>query len=498
MKKIYLLLIIFAFAPNVVFAQYFTVGGIHYNVISTAQHQVEVTRSQVLTEKYSGDIVIPSSVNYSSATYSVVAVGDTAFSACSALTSVQIPPTVTRIGNHAFRNCTSLAWPGYLPPNLTRIGNSAFYGCTNCVGTLNLPSSITYIGTSAFFNCTGLVGYLDLPAALDTLHTNSFAWCSGLSGPLVLPDNLRFIGAEPFALCDGIISVTDTVTIPEQVFYIGFHSFRAFTNLHVINFNPINCITMVDELDSTRLAFRDCNAVTTINIGPLVTQIPHFGFAGLSSVQQINSDAITPPTIYVSSFKSIDKNIPVYVPCDIAAYHAAQYWSSFTNLHAVGSVSVPHDLQATNDDAGVKLQWQGEATNYYIYRNNTQIATVSTTTYTDTENLPHGTYCYQIHVKNSNEVCPDALSNEVCVIIASVNDINTKHFNIYPVPANDRIFIDGDTDFTDISILDIYGREVIHSQKVVELNISALPQGSYIVNILNKGISIERIKIIKD
>ncbi|MCL2597989.1 MAG: leucine-rich repeat protein [Paludibacter sp.] len=433
-------------------------------------------------------VVIPSGVTV---------IGDTAFSACTALTSVMIPSTVTRIGNHAFRNCNLLALP-VLPSNLSRIGNSAFYGCTNLIGNLILPSTVTYIGSNAFFNCAGLVGELVLPAALDTLHSSSFMWCSGFSGPLILPNNLRFIGAEPFSLCDGIISATVTLTIPESVFYIGFHSFRGFNHLETINFNPINCLTMVDELDTTRLAFRDCNAVKTINIGANVTKIPNYGFAGLSNIEQINSNAITPPTIYLRTFRNIDTNIPVNVPCDVSAYQAAQYWSFFPNFNAVGVASIPYNLQATTGQAGIELQWYGDAANYNIYRNNILIATVSTTTYTDTENLPQGSYCYQIHVKNTNEVCPDAVSNEVCINITSVYDMHIQHFKIYPIPAKDIIFIESDINFTDIKIFDIYGRVVLSAPKAAELNIANLAQGSYIVSIINNGITIERVKIFKD
>ena len=47
----------------------------------------------------------------------------------SCLTSIDIPNSVTEIGDGAFQDCYSLATID-IPNSVTKIGNSAFYGCT--------------------------------------------------------------------------------------------------------------------------------------------------------------------------------------------------------------------------------------------------------------------------------------------------------------------------------------------------------------------------------
>ena len=55
-----------------------------------------------------GDIVIPESVEYEGATYSVIMIGISAFRECRSLTSVNLPNSVTTIREYAFSKCSSL------------------------------------------------------------------------------------------------------------------------------------------------------------------------------------------------------------------------------------------------------------------------------------------------------------------------------------------------------------------------------------------------------
>ena len=90
----------------------FKVDGFYYNIVSISDRTVEVTHSNNgryakptynpgTLPSYTGDIVIPSSVEFQGRTFRVIGIGEEAF-AYSTITSIKFPPTVKYIGSSAF------------------------------------------------------------------------------------------------------------------------------------------------------------------------------------------------------------------------------------------------------------------------------------------------------------------------------------------------------------------------------------------------------------
>jgi len=127
---------------------------IYYNITDKTNLTCEVTSS---SDSYSGDIVIPDSVEYKDETngtttkYAVTSIGYSAFMYCEDLTSVEIPSTVTSIASSAFYYCTGLT-SVVIPSSVDYIGNDAFKGCTSLTSVV-IPSSVENIGNHAFASC---------------------------------------------------------------------------------------------------------------------------------------------------------------------------------------------------------------------------------------------------------------------------------------------------------------------------------------------------------
>ena len=112
------------------------------------------------------------------------------------------------IAGFAFCDCFSLNTS--LPQTLEKIGEYAFKQCTSFTGIDLSLSVLRSIGNQAFLNCTALSS-ITLPASLQSIGKECFAGCSSLTG-ITLPQKLESMGEGCFSHC---ISLTE-VDIKER------------------------------------------------------------------------------------------------------------------------------------------------------------------------------------------------------------------------------------------------------------------------------------------
>ena len=168
MRKI-LLLLFWALIPISTFADAVLVDGLYYNL---SESSAEVTKMP--EGKYSGDIVIPSSITYNTEEYSVTSIGNEAFKECNEVTSVVIPNTVVSIGDFAFDRCYAIT-SFNLPNSITSIGNWAFAN-TN-ITEIDIPTTVKSIGYSAFNSCRSLTS-VTLPGGISRIPIGLFEDCN--------------------------------------------------------------------------------------------------------------------------------------------------------------------------------------------------------------------------------------------------------------------------------------------------------------------------------
>lgn len=192
------------------------------------------------------EIVIPSTHNGMPVTYIL----DGAFQGAN-IKSVQIPSSVTVIGNRAFANCTYLE-KIEIPTSVTQIGNDAFNGCKK-VATLTIPETITALGQNAFANCTSLkVVYY------NAINCSSGGYSVGSSFYPVFagtPIELLYIGAK-------------VSKIPANLFNPG--------NSNPFKFTAVTIPSGVKVIE--RMAFANCTNLSTVNIAANVHTIEEGAF----------------------------------------------------------------------------------------------------------------------------------------------------------------------------------------------------------------------------
>lgn len=195
----------------------------YFKILSDEEKTVEVTfKSKNGTDEYD-DVVIPQNVTYRNETYTVTAIGDSAFKNCYRVMAVTLPPTIKRIGDKAFYECDSLVTIT-VPDSVTHIGEDAFgridklkvaclprglkalpkglFACDQKLERLTLPDSLETIGMDAFGLCEALKE-VNLPPTVHTLDRGVFWTCKSIE-KLVIPANVNKIGELVFWYCENL------------------------------------------------------------------------------------------------------------------------------------------------------------------------------------------------------------------------------------------------------------------------------------------------------
>lgn len=166
MKKIFLLLWFVLLGLFEVQAYQFEKNGIYYDIVNGKA--VVVSGGSVM---YSGDVVIPETVEYGGQHYVVDSIGEWAFNACSGLMSVKLPEKLRAIGSLAFTDCYGLTSISF-PASLKVIGSGAFQNCDGLT-SLSFPEGMTQIGDGAFQRC-GRLETLFFPSTIKSIDWGVF------------------------------------------------------------------------------------------------------------------------------------------------------------------------------------------------------------------------------------------------------------------------------------------------------------------------------------
>ena len=156
-------------------AQDIVANGIFYNIISDTQVAVAPAYYDGVNH-YEGCIILPEKVYCDGVNYDVAAIAPRAFWE-SNVTQIQIPNSITMIGEAAFADAEQLT-DITLPLGLKAISRYMLAG--TAVTNLVLPEGVTDIGMGAFEDCDQL-HTIYLPYSLQTIGDKAFAYCTNLN-----------------------------------------------------------------------------------------------------------------------------------------------------------------------------------------------------------------------------------------------------------------------------------------------------------------------------
>lgn len=260
------------------------------------------------------------------------------------ITTLEIPTSVTSIGNHAFYGGNGLTSVEF-PSNLSSIGDWAFKGCSGLT-SVDLPSSITKMGECVFVGCQGLTK-VNLPSGITAISKCAFGWCISLKN-LELPAGITSIGDDAFIYCSSL----QNINLPSGITSIGDYAFENCSSLRNINLPSkissigdaafIRCSNMTSLSISSnitsigRSAFSDCKSLKNLTISKDVTSIKDILF-------NFSLDDLELKSVYVAWQNPIEagsffnyikiSNCTLYVPQGTKeAYANADVWKDFGNI----------------------------------------------------------------------------------------------------------------------------------------------------------------------
>ena len=169
-----------------------------------------------------------------------------------ALTSVELPSTLEKIGDYAFYNFGAdfiIAGP---LTEMKEAGHYAFYGCSKFSAAM---PSIERVGESTFYNCAGLTEEdIVLPGKIQDFPAYSFYGCTGLQ------EELELTGEEKLGdQCFGAMTQLKKVTIPVDMLYTwngtkDISPFGGDSNIEEIIYKAGQSGEMPEEGPSTTIA----------------------------------------------------------------------------------------------------------------------------------------------------------------------------------------------------------------------------------------------------
>lgn len=337
----------------------FEKDGFYYNITSFADLTVQLTTSGDEKEygniiaTYSGDIVVPKTVEYAGKTFTVTSINPFAFIGCS-LPSLTIPETVVDIDIEVENRNMGLA--GYFKKLIIEDSDTPIHCFRALISCFNgdVTESV-YLGRNIEEEQSANIvydagSYKEITFGEKVTFLNDVCpRCNNLTS-VVLPKNIKSLSGT-FKGCENLVSVSgEGVEFASRAFAgceklttINLPSVRmiggAFSNC------PYTSFVVPQGVVSMTGAFNGCSYLETITIPGTVVELgpdeynPTFG--GCNALKTIIVGNPTPIQLCEKNFEAmVYLNATLKVPVGAAeAYKAAEGWKNFANIEEDASIT---------------------------------------------------------------------------------------------------------------------------------------------------------------
>lgn len=317
---------------------------------------------QIGTEAFRGCIAL--SAVYLGAPMKYIEPG--AFMGCTALTNIDIPHTVERIGGlpgyvthiGAFEDCLSLMAVTFSynlsdkKPCLRRIDNNTFKNCIN-LQRLDLPYGVTHIGSDAFLRCTSLK-HLEWGGPQE-ISVGRIDFTGVPLSRIVYHGNVRLSDASDFQKLEFLKEVRYDTYATEVQSGI-YKNLSTLKEVHLDNVTKINssafmnCTGLRELALSPELeeigdnAFTNCILLKSIQTPNNLTRIGGYAFRGCKNLQKITLNENL-QRIYAGAFMGCHALNEITIPMSVN-YFLGTALDSCINLKSI-TIGGPQPLNTS-------------------------------------------------------------------------------------------------------------------------------------------------------
>ena len=248
------------------------------NELTSGNYKYVVLENEATMTRYTGTesyVKVPEKIDG----YTVRKIGKYAFRTCERMEKIEIPDSVTDIGEEAFRECRSLK-EVVGGRKLQKLGGWVFEECKN-LEKITLSSTLTEIGTGIFLGCEKLK-----TAGPETGEYNVKIGFSGnipdrpFAGSriesIVIPEKTTFIKESEYNGCFYL----KEVQIPSGVKTIGKYAFRTCERMEKIEI-PDSVTDIGEE------AFRECRSLKEVVGGRKLQKLGGWVFEECKNLEKI-------------------------------------------------------------------------------------------------------------------------------------------------------------------------------------------------------------------
>ena len=305
----------FSMVPNVIYHGTATGSPWRANTVNGYEEDslfyLDNSKTRLTASRHITSAVVPASVQV---------IGTRAFYYRSSLASVVLPEGIDTIGDQAFGVCEGLEGIT-IPSTVKHIGKSAFYSAFLPSATVTIDDAELSIGNGAFAYSN--MKNIDLGNRVTFIDNGAFNSCTHLDS-IIVPNSVQYIGRMAF--CYNYSGSIKKIRLPEGIDTIRYQTFFGCTGLE-----DVNIPSSVVYIDTA--AFHECWELTKLTLPAGLTHIGEAAFFQCLNIDTLISLAPEPPLAFANTFKQMNRNLVLIVPCgSVAAYRNAPYWNYFVNI----------------------------------------------------------------------------------------------------------------------------------------------------------------------